>query len=187
MIKSKLKQIASDENGKYSVNEHTRVFSDGSRCPEIEHKIIFSYNDCNIKIFISTGFVETANVNCVLSSYIRPLDFEIESISPFINLFLRRKSRFKVKCKNKNFKDFLENRALLIFNEAMNTKNFAPNIFSKNENSYNQIVMEFHLVFSEWIEIFENIIVFYKTIIDELKSDNRFISSSHYKKGNGSE
>ena len=95
---------------------------------------------------------------CVLSSYIRPINFEIESISPFINLFLRRKSRFKVKCENKNFKYFLENRGLLVFSKEMKTKNFAPIIFSKNESSSNRIVMEFHLAFDNWVEIFDKVV-----------------------------
>lgn len=184
MMESKLEQIASNENGKYSVKEYTKVFADGSRCPEVEQKIQFSYNDCDIDISISTGFVETATINCSLSSYIRPLNFEIESISPFINLFLRRKSRFKVKCKNKNLKYFLENNALLIFNDIMKTKNFAPNIYSKKEGSSNRIVMEFHLAFAEWVEIFEKVISFFKIVIDELKSDNRFISNVVYKTNN---
>ncbi|MEC3906227.1 hypothetical protein VOI54_04310 [Tamlana sp. 2201CG12-4] len=184
MTTTKLKQIADNENGEYSIKEHKRVFTDGSRCPEIEHKIQFSYTECNIEILISTGFKEAANINCTLSSYIQSLDFEIESISPFINLFLRKKSRFKVKCRHKNFKYFLENKALIIFEETMKTKNFAPNIFSKNNGLHNRIVMEFHLAFSEWVEIFESVILFFKTIIDELKSDNRFISSTHYKENN---
>lgn len=181
MIKSKLKQIASNENGKYSIKEHARIFADGSRCPEVEHNIIFNYNDCDIKIFVSTGFVETSKTTCTLSSYIRPIDFEIESFSPFINLFLRRKSRFKVKCKNKNFKHFLDSNALSVFNKSMRTKNFAPHIFSQNHGSANNIIMEFHLAFEEWVEIFEEVISFYKKVIDELKSDNRFIVNSVYK------
>lgn len=181
MIESRLKQIASNENGEYSVKEQSRIFADGSRCPEIEHRIQISYNDCDIKIFISTGFLEIANVNCILSSYIRPIDFEIESVSPFMNLFLRRKSIFKVKCKNKNFKYFLENKALLIFDDDINTKNFAPTIYSKKEGRSNNIVMEFHLAFEDWIDIFEDVILFFKSVIDELNSDNRFISHTHYK------
>lgn len=184
MIESKLKQIASDENGKYSKKEYTRVSTDGSRCPEIKHRILLTYHDCDIEIFINTGFLHTASVICNLSSYIRPIEFKINSLSPFINLFLRKKSRFKVKCNNDNFKYFLENKALIIFDDVMRTKNFDPSIFSDNTESINQIKMEFHIAFPDWINIFKKIISFYKIIIEELESDNRFISNNLYRENN---
>lgn len=127
------------------------------------------------------GFKDFAIINCDLTSYIRPFDFEIESYSPFINLFLRKKSRFKIKCKNKKFKYFLEYKALSIFDEDMKTKNFTPRIFSQSIGSNNQIVIEFHLEFSEWVQIFEKVILFYKTIIDQLILSRRFISNDSYK------
>jgi hypothetical protein len=66
----------------------------------------------------------------------------------------------------------------------MKTENFNPLIFSQNDELKNQIVLEFHLGFPKWTEIFDEINEFLKLIIDELNSDNRFISNKVYKEKN---
>ena len=96
MVEKKLKQIAQKENGNYSINDYAISFTDGSRSPQSEYKIDFVYKDCRIYIIIQTGHVEFANIICELSSYIRPLDFKIDSTSPFENLFPRRSLYFFV-------------------------------------------------------------------------------------------
>lgn len=180
MIESKLKQIASELNGEYIIEDYKISFTDGSRSPETYHKVRYEYGESKIFILIQTGFTETARVITTLSTYTRPIEFKIDCISPFENLFLRRVSRFKVKCENQNFKHFLENKALLIFDKIMETENFNPRIFTQYESN-NQIVIEFHLGFPKWIEIFDELNQFLKSIIDELNSDNRFMSHKAYK------
>lgn len=184
MIESKLENIASELNGEYIIEDYKISFTDGSRSPETYHKVKYEYFESEIFILIQVGFTETARVITTLSTYTRPIEFEIECVSPFENLFLRRKTRFKVKCKNQNFKHFLENKALLIFNNIMETENFNPRIFTQNDESNNQIVFEFHLGFPKWTEIFDEINQFLKSIIDELNSDNRFVSHKVYKEKN---
>ncbi len=110
MIESKLEKIASELNGEYTIEDYKISFTDGSRSPETSHKVKYKYTESEIFILIQTGFTETARVITTLSTYTRPLEFEIDCVSPFENLFLRRKTRFKVKCENQNFKNFLENR-----------------------------------------------------------------------------
>ncbi|MDO5971375.1 hypothetical protein Q4Q35_16330 [Flavivirga aquimarina] len=184
MIESKLKQIASELNGEYTIEDYKMIFTDGSRSPETYHIVKYEYAESEILILIQTGFTETARVITTLSTYTRPIEFEIDCVSPFENLFLRRKTRFKVKCKNQNFKFFLENEALMTFDNIMETENFNPRIFMQNNESNDQIVMEFHLGFPKWTEIFDEINLFLKSIIDELNSDNRFISHKVYKEKN---
>lgn len=184
MIESKLKKIASELNGEYTIENYTISFTDGSRSPETYHKVRYEYSESQIFILIQTGFKETARVIATLSTYTRPIEFEIDCISPFENLFMRRKSRFEVKCENKNFKHFLNNNALRVFDKIMETENFIPRIFTQIDESDNQIVFEFHLGFPKWIEIFDEINQFLKLTIDELNSDNRFISHKIYKEKN---
>ncbi|NGX85409.1 hypothetical protein [Aequorivita sp. KMM 9714] len=184
MIESRLKHIASELNGEYTIEDYKMIFTDGSRSPETYHIVKYEYAESEIHILIQTGFTETARILTKLSTYTRPIEFEIDCVSPFENLFLRRKTRFKVKCKNQNFKHFLENKALRTFDTIMKTENFNPRIFSENHESINQIVMEFHLGFPKWTEIFEEINQFLKSIIDELNSDKRFISNKIYKEKN---
>lgn len=170
MIEKKLKQIAFNENGKYSLNEYKRVFADGSRSPEDKHVILFSYKDCTIRIFIAVGIANRSIITATLPPNKTVPDFEIQSISHFVNLFLRRKSRCKVKCIDTNFKLFLEKKALSVFNHVMKAKNFSPTIFTQKKESKQQIIMEFHLAFPDWVDAFEDVIVFYKMVIDKLKS-----------------
>ena len=184
MIESKLEKIASDENGKYTIEDYKTSFTDGSRSPETYHIVTFEYRESEIRIVVQNGFIETARVIVTLSTYTRPIEFEIDCISPFENLFLRRKTRFKVKCKNKNFKHFLENKALSIFDNVMESENYNPRFYTQVENSNNQIVIEFHLGFENWTDIFNEITTFLKLIIDELNSDNRFTSNKIYKETN---
>ena len=184
MVEKKLKQIAQKENGNYSINDYAISFTDGSRSPQSEYKIDFVYKDCRIYIIIQTGHVEFANIICELSSYIRPLDFKIDSTSPFENLFLRRSSRFNIECDNANFKSFLENDALTVFDDMMNTQNFNPTIFTENEGLRQKIKIEHHLAFPKWIESIDIINAFLKKVIDELKSDNRYISNADYRHKN---
>jgi len=184
MIESKLEKIASELNGEYSIEDYKISFSDGSRTPETYHKVKYEHSESEIFILIQTGFTETARVITTLSAYTRPIEFEIDCISPFENLFRRRKSRFKVKCENLNFNYFLVNRALPIFDNIMETENFNPRFYTQNDGSKNQIVLEFHLGFPKWTEIFDEINQFLKSIIDELNSDNRFISNKEYKEKN---
>ena len=65
---------------------------------------------------------------------------------------------FRVKCKNKRFKYFLENNALPIFDEVVGEKNFTPNIISKKDGLSNKIIMEFHIVFPDWVDVFEGVV-----------------------------
>ena len=184
MIESKLKQIASELNGEYTIEEYKISFTDGSRCPETYHIVKYEYAESEIHILIQTGFTETARILTTLSTYTRPIEFEIDCVSPFENLFSRKKTRFKVKCENENFEHFLENKALLIFDNIMKTENFNPRVFTQNQESNNQVVIEFHLGFPKWTEIFDQINQFLKLIIEELNSDNRFISNKVYKEKN---
>lgn len=172
MLTSDLNKIAAELNGKYTI-ENTKIsFTDGSRSPETYHKISYKYQQSDIFILIQTGFTETAKVSARLPQSYKNIPFEINTISPFENLFLRKTSRFKVKCKNQNFKQFLEIKALPIFDKMMEAQNFSPRIFSENLESANQIVLEFHLGFPKWREIFSDIHLFLISVTDELNTNS---------------
>lgn len=181
MIENRLSKIASEENGIYNFSEGKAVFTDGSRSPDNLHQIQFNYQECLIDIKIDIGVVNSVIVVCILSSDIRPIDFRIDSISHFENLFFNRKSRFKVECDNSNFKYFLENKALNIFEDISHSESFEPNIYTDNELTNKKIIIEFAICFPCWLTAIEKTNEFMKTVIRELKSDNRFISNTIYR------
>ena len=171
MIENYLQNIATYEKGIYTC-EHLKVaFPDGSKRPQSNHKLQFQHNGSVIEILILVGLVDSVKIMATIPHYTQLADFQIECLSPFENLFFRRKSRFKVKCKNKTFKYFLENNALTVFDEIMKTQNFDPRIFHQNQDSHHQIVFEFHIVFENWVCIMEHIIKFLKIVLDELKNN----------------
>ena len=170
MIENYLQNIATNENGSY-ICEHLKVaFPDGSKRPQSNHKLQFQYNDSVIEILIQIGISDSVKIVATIPNSTFLVDFEIECLSPFENLFFRRRSRFKVKCKNKTFKYFLKNNALTVFDEIMETKNFDPRIFYQNHESHHEIVFEFHIAFENWIYTIEDIIKFLKIVLAELKN-----------------
>ena len=177
IVKARVAEIATKEGGQYAFERSVAHLGDGGTCPVTHYYTKFEYKDCDIIVSIKTGQIESASVECTLASHIRPVAFNIESISPFVSLFLRRKSRFKVKCENESFKQFLDEQALPVFNEVMDTKNFAPRIYTVKEGFDNKIKVNFHLAFPGWIDVFEDIISFLKLTVDELLSDNRWRSN----------
>lgn len=174
MVSIKLREIATNEGGVYSNKEYKTMDIKGSRSSFYIHSIRYSYKGCLIESLIQTGENQTASIECILSPDIELIDFKIISISPFSNLFLRRSSRFKVRCDHKQFKFFLEKKALPLFESIMKTRNFDPNIFSTKSENKNKIKFEFHLAFSGWVDVFVPINSFFKLLIDELGSVTQF-------------
>ena len=171
MIETYLQNIATIENGSY-IREHLKVdFPDGSRRPTSNHKLQFQFNDSVIEILIQIGLSDSVKIVVAIPHSTNLIDFEIECLSPFENLFFQRRNRFKVKCKNKTFKYFLKNNALTVFDEIMKTKNFDPRIFYQNQESHHEIVFEFHISFEIWVYSIEDIIKFLKVILAELKNN----------------
>lgn len=171
MIETYLQNIATTENGNYSCEQLQVAFPDGSKRLQSAHKLQFQYDDSVIEILIEIGLSDSVKIVSSIPNATPLVDFEIESISPFENLFFRRKSRFKVKCKSKTFKYFLENNALTVFDTMMKTQNFSPNIFYQKQEAHPEIVFEFHIAFENWIYTIEDIIQFLKIVLTELKNN----------------
>ena len=164
MIETYLQNIATNENGSYNC-EHLKVtLNDGSKRLQSNHKLQFKPKDSVIEILIQIGLGDSVKIVTTIPHSTVLVDFEIECISPFENLFFRRKSRFKVKCRNENFKYFLENNALSVFDEIMENQNFDPRIFTQNHESRQEIIFEFHIAFENWLYTIEEIIKFFSPI-----------------------
>ena len=169
MIETYLQNIATSEKGNYIVEQIKVALPNGSKRRQSNHKLQFKYNSSVIEILIQIGLGDSVKIVTTIPHSTQLVDFEIECISPFENLFMRRKSRFKVKSKNKTFKYFLENNALEVFDKIMESQNFDPRIFTQNQQSHNEIVFEFHIAFENWIYTIEDIIKFLKMVLDELR------------------
>lgn len=171
MIETYLQKIATNENGSYSCEQLQVAFPNGSKRPQSNHKLQFQHHDSVIEILIQIGLGDSVEILTTIPHSTALVDFEITCVSPFENLFFRRKSRFKVKCKNKNFNSFLEDTALIVFDGIMETRNFAPRIFYQNQESHHKIICEFHIAFENWMYAIEDIIKFLKIVLTELKNN----------------
>jgi hypothetical protein len=169
MIETYLQNIASNENGRYTFEYFKVGLPIGSKGYQTNHKLQFEYNESVIEILIQIGLGDSVKIVTTIPYFTQLVDFAVECISPFENLFLRRKSRFKVKSKNKTFRYFLENKALAVFDKIMETQNFDPRIFTQNQESHRELVFEYHIAFENWIFTIEEIIKFLKIVLDELK------------------
>ncbi len=161
------KEIAKKENGKFYLHDKNISIGGGVRSPNIIYKLKFSYNNNNFIITYQVGNTNVGTIHCELSKSLKPIEFEINSISHLKNLFLRKKNRLKVKTSDENFSCFINNNhSFEALNQIASKENFSPYIYSKLNNSWS-IISEYHLEFSDWTQTVEPSIDFIKNIIDQ--------------------
>lgn len=174
MTTSKLQQIATNLDGKYTVEDYTVTYHNGAKSYDKRHVITYDYLGAKTVIFVQEGAADSARIITTLPDHINYTAFEINCISLFEKMFWWQKSRFKVICKNQDFYQFLTQKALVVFDKRMKKDNFNPHIFTQKSDLSNQIVIEFHLGFSAWWDIFEEINQFLQIILQKLNTNNTY-------------
>ncbi|WP_034057304.1 hypothetical protein [Lacinutrix jangbogonensis] len=156
----------------------------GVRNPNVTYLLIFSYKDNQFSIFNSTGTSFVGEIACEFSSTLKPIEFELNSISYFLNLFLRRKNRFKIKSDNENIKHFLsKSEAMKKLILIAKKEAFNPFIVCEIEKN-KRISTKYHLEFDDWTQVIEPIIELYKELIDEFEKGYLNVSNKAYKELN---
>jgi len=169
MYKEFFKQLAEKENGKFYFKDENIAFGNGTRSPNITYAVEFGFKGNHFLIYNRTGTAYVANIICKLSKLIQPIEFKINNISHFHNLFVRRKSRLRVIADNQNIKHFLlQNENFKSLQKIADLKKFSPFIFCRLDNEW-IINCEYHLEFDDWTEPVELIIALYKDCINQFE------------------
>ncbi|WP_298321387.1 hypothetical protein [uncultured Aquimarina sp.] len=184
MYKKLFKELAEKENGKFYYQDNDIAIGGGVRSPNVIFKIKFKYKDNEFTIINRTGTAYVGTISCELSKDLQPIEFELNTISHLKNLFLRKKSRFKINTHNRNLKDFLsKNSSLKLLSKIADKEDFSPIITCQNDCSW-EITTKYHLEFDNWTQVLEPIIELYKELIDEFEKRIANISSKAYRELN---
>lgn len=174
------KKIAENENGNLYYHDEDISIGGGVRSPNVIFTLKFEYKSNVFTIINQTGTKYVGSVSCKLSENLQPIPFEIDSISHFKNLFLRKKSRLQLISKNKNILYFLKyNNAFKSLSKIANKEDFSPYITCSGNNSWN-IVCKYHLEFDNWTQVIEPLIELYKNLIDEFEKRIANINHGQY-------
>lgn len=188
MIKQEFQRIADKEAGKFYFQEENHLLSNGAHTPDLSFLIRMKYKDNEISVLNQTGTSFVGTIIGKLASHIRPIDFELTSISNLANFFLRRKSRFKIRSENEKIKYFLEhNDVLKQLSDIANNTAFTPHITIDNKNGVDRIITKYHLEFEDWTQVIEPMIELYKNLMDEFEKDIAHLSLNSYKQMNREE
>ncbi|MDC8005261.1 hypothetical protein POV27_14460 [Aureisphaera galaxeae] len=188
MIKKEFRRIAEKEGGKFYFQEGNHFLSNGSHSPDLSFLIKLPHKEDEIKVLNQTGTAFVGTIVGKLPTHIRPIDFELNSISNLANLFLRKKSRFRISSKNENIKHFLHhNESLKQLSQIANETAFTPQISIVRKDGVNQIVTKYHLEFEDWTQVIEPLIAFYRNLMDEFEKNIAHVSLDSYKRMNGFE
>lgn len=128
-----IKKITKNLDGKLNINKEKVSFADGSVHPLETYLITLEYRGLRINFKNTIGYQASGKVTCLVDNAIPIFDFEISTISHFINLFLRKENRFKVKCSDIHFKTYLKKKALKELEYISSQTSFDPYIFIKNK------------------------------------------------------
>jgi hypothetical protein len=174
VIKTFFKHLAEKENGIFQY-EDSKAYLGGTANPYVTFRLQFHYKGHHFQITNVTGTEYVGNFLCTLKSDLQVVDFEIDSISHFKNLFVRRKQRLRVTSKNENVVYFLEqNESLKQLREIGKEEKFSPRIICSSKDR--TIETQYHLEFDDWHQVIEPLIQLHKDVIDEFEK-NRLKSS----------
>ena len=184
MYRKFFKNLAEKENGKFYFKDEDISIGMGARSPNVFYKITFDYKNNPFTIINRTGTAYVGTISCELNKILQPIEFEINNTSHFQNLFLRKKSRLKIKSENSNIKYFLtKNNSLNILNQIAKKDDFSPIITCEFDETW-RIVNKYHLEFDNWIEPIEPTIELFKNLIDEFEKRIANISPKSYREMN---
>lgn len=163
------KKLAEKENGEFYFQNKEIAIGGGVRSPNISYKVTFKYKGNGFTVINQTGTSNVGTIKCELSKTLQPIGFEVNTISHLKNVFLRKKSRFKIHTDNRNLMSFLsKNNAFKLLGDIANKENFSPIIKCELDNSW-IISSKYHLEFTNWVQVVVPIIALYKNLIDEFE------------------
>lgn len=184
MYKEFFENLAEKENGEFYFKDKDISIGMGVRSPNVFYKTTFDYKNNTFTIIHRTGTAYVGTVSCELKSTLQPIKFEINNFSHLQNLFLRKKSRLKIKSDNTNIKYFLtKNNSLKDLSQIAKKENFSPIITCKFDSVW-KIEAKYHLEFDNWIEPIEPIIELFKNLIDEFEKRIANINPKAYREMN---
>ena len=96
MNRELFKKLAEKENGEFYFQNKNIAIGGGVRSPNVRYKVTFKYKGNWFTIINRIGTANVGPIKCELSKTLQPIRFEVNTISHLKNLFLRKKSRFKL-------------------------------------------------------------------------------------------
>ncbi|OAB81558.1 hypothetical protein [Cochleicola gelatinilyticus] len=168
MFKKEFKRIASLENGTFYYHDKNIAVGGGVRSPRIIYLLMVDYKGYTIKIKNETGFSYHGIITCEMKTNGKPLEFELTTRSNFSSLFRRNKERFQINARHLNVEAFLKQSDILKELEQVARKDlFEPTITGVYDGSIFRLTTKYHLQFSDWTQVLEPFISFYKQWIDK--------------------
>ncbi len=160
-------RIAETENAEYSFQEKKVDLGGGARSPYIIHLLKLKYKGCLITIKNETGTSFNGLITCVIQTQKKSLTFQLTTRSHLTTLFSKNNQRFKIESGNININNFLKNsNSIALLNEIAKKDTFEPQITGKYEDDVYKLITEYSLQFSDWIQVLQPFIDFYKEFID---------------------
>lgn len=168
MIKSEFIRIAKKEGGKLSYVDKDISIGGGVKSPNLIYALRIGHNNYEINIVNQTGTNYVAYINARFHVTKQSLDFDLTTKTHLSTLFSKTKERFKVKSNNSNIATFIRNDiGLNQLNTLANDTSFAPSINGSYDEGCYVLKSKYHLQFSDWTQVIEPFIQFYRSFIDE--------------------
>ena len=173
MYKSFFTDLAKKENGKFLYKDESLAYINGVRSPNVNYRVDFDYLGCHFTVINRTGTAYVGMIKCEISPNLNPIEFEINNITHFENLFRRKKSRLRIKSDNLDISNFLKNNEEFIELERIAARDkFSPVIVCENKGNW-KIMSKYHLEFDNWIEPVEPTIALFKSLINKFDMGSR--------------
>lgn len=169
MIEKEFQAIANKLGAIYYKEEEIIDMGGGERCPHIIYLLTLEYKGLEIKINNSTGVSAIGRVECKFLKESDSLVFDMTTRSHFLSLFFKS-NRFKFTNLNPNLEQFVKNSiGLNQMKGIAKETSFEPTIIGENTNVGYRLIIEYSLLFDDWTQVVEPMIIFYKEFIDKFK------------------
>ncbi len=167
MVKTRFKKIAEEEGAALKISDEDIPLGGGVRSPNLVFLLTLNYKGKKITLYNATGTSYEGRVTTVIGEPKDALTFEMTTRNHFINLFYFNKNRFTVRTKNPNIESFLRNSsALKRLKKIAQDTAFEPRIAGENNKDGFQLIITYHLQFSDWTQVVSPLLQFHKEFID---------------------
>lgn len=164
------KTIAAEESGRLTINGDDEELEKQANAQESIYRLYIPYKKEEICVEYAVGAQHVASTSLILETMTNCPEFEITTRSPFFILFMGKKDRIKVSCKDLKLKKKISlNPHLAQINKLSDNTAFEPNTFAENKKFGFEIRTEYHLVFPKRTKEIRPLIQFYKDLIDYLR------------------
>ncbi len=180
MRKEFFQNLGDKENGKFRFHDKDVSIGFGVRSPNVVYQVTFDYKGNSFFVENTTGTNFVAEISCILDTSIKPIEFELFTISHFKNLFFRKNSRFQIKTDNENLRYFLNhNENFKKLEEISVADKFDPSIQIVDGNP-SKMIARYHLEMDEWTDPIEPMIELFKDLIDEYEKGLSHVEHKNY-------